>query len=388
MTRAHNESAAARPTVEQEMAAFKGFSTNNGDTITAETPEDLNPVSGKNMTAEELAAVADKAGATKEKPAAGEKTPAAGAAKELTQAEQDKIITELDTKLGREATEAEVTKALADAKNAKNGSGKTPAELKSAARYRKMERERNDAVRKTSELEARLVALEAGNKAPLTADKEKGKDAAAEGAPDPKKFEYGELDANYIRALARWEAKQEIAEQTKTQQTETLTAQQKADKEKFEAARAEFEDKGAELYEDFDEVVMQGARDKAWPLSDTLGGVLMTSEYGARIAYELASDPKEAKRVFDLAPMRQVAWLGRREAVLEAESAGSGANDDGKGESGKAAADTKDTKTATAKVSKAPAPITRTRGQGSASETPGSTQDFAAFEAAAMGRKT
>jgi hypothetical protein len=386
MTRASNEAETGRPTLEQEMASFKGFSTNNGETITPETPEDLNPVAGKNQSAAEIVAAAAKAGATKEKPAGGAKEAPKPDTK-LTDAESEAAIAALDTKLGREANETEIADALKAATAVKNG--KEPAKKSVQDRINKATRAQRNAERERDAARAELAAERASKAAPLT-DKDKGgKDAAvtADEAPDPKKFEYGELDANYIRALARYEAKQEIADAAKNQQKTQLTAQQQADKEKFDAAKTVFEDKGSELYDDFDEVVMQGARDKAWPLSDTLGAVLITSEYGAQIAYELAYDPKEAKRIFELAPMRQVAWLGRKEAALEA-SAGSGASEDEEGTEGTSEDKPKPAAKTVPKVSKAPAPITRARGQGSASTTPGDTNDFAAFEAAAMGRKT
>ena len=378
MSRASNEAEVGRPTVEQEMAVFKGFSTENGETITKDKPEDLNPVAGKNQTAAEIAAAAktgDKA------PAA--KTEAAKEPAKLTDAEHDKVITELDAKLGREATEAEVTKALADATNTKNGSGKTKAEQKSSDRYRAMQRERNEARRQAAALETRLAALEATKNTPAT---DPAKQAVTEGAPDPKKFEYGELDAGYIRALARWEAKQEIAAEKEAGKTVALTEQQKAAKLAFDTARDAFEDAGSELYDDFSEVVIEGARSKEWPLSDALGSALLDSEFGPQIAYELASDTKEAKRIFGLSATRQVTWLGRKEAELE--SAGSGAKGEGKEKGAKAAAEAKPEPKAAAQVSKAPTPIQRARGQGSASAVPGDTQDFAAFEAAAMARTT
>lgn len=377
MTRAANEAEVGRPTLEQEMSTFKGFSTNNGETITADKPEDLNPVAGKNQTVAETAALAAKAGEKAPDKAAG-KTPAT-----LTDAEHDKVITDLDKSLGREATEAEIAKALADATNTKNGSGKSKAEQKSSDRYKTMQRERNEARRTAAALEARLAALEAGKPAPAAAA-DKAKPAADE-APDPKKFEYGELDANYIRALARYEAKLEIAAEKEASKTEALTDKQKADKLAFDTARDAFEDAGTELYDDFAEVVIEGARAKAWPLSDALGGALLTSDFGPQIAYELASDVKEAKRIADMPPTRQIAWLGRKEAELE--SAGSGAKDEGKTEVPKAAAKEKTPDKAPAQVSKAPTPVQRARGQGSASTVPGDTNDFAAFEAAAMARK-
>jgi hypothetical protein len=384
MSRANNEAEAGRPTVEQEMSAFKGFSTKDGDTITPETPEDLNPVAGKNMSAAEIEAAKtnDATAKTVAKTAEAAKEPVL-----LTDTEKDNVLVALDKALGREATPAEEAKALSDAQNTKNGSGKTKAEQKSSDRYRAMQRRERDAIRRAdaaekdrTDLAARIAALE---KAPLTDKDGSGKDDAGE-APDPKKFEFGELDANYIRALARFETRQEMKAAEKNKQTETLTAAQKVAKEKFEAVKAEFEDKGSDLHDDFAEVVMDGARDKAWPLSDQLGAGLLESEFGPQIAYELASDPKEAKRVFGLSEARQLAWLGRKEAELEA-SAGSGAKDDKEDKDGKAEADPKPAPKV-AQVSRAPAPIQRARGQGSASAVPGDTSDFAAFEAAAMGR--
>lgn len=376
MTRASNEAETGRPTAQEEMAKFTGFSTENGETMTPDKPENLNPVTGKPAPAAAAA------------PKAGEKAPAAAAAKaapaKLTNDENEAVIAALDTKLGREATEDEITAALA-AETAKK-SGAAPAKRDPQTRINKAVKAQRAAERTAAAAEARALAAEAalaaGAKAPLTADKKPVNDPTK--APDPKDFEYGELDANYIRALARYETRQELAASKETEQQATLTAEEQANKDKFEEAKAAFEDAGGELYPDFDEVVMQGARDKAWPLSDTLGANLMVSEYGPQIAYELASDTKEAKRVSELAPMRQIAWLGRREAELE--SAGSGAKVEDESEEGKAAAASGTPAKAAAKVSKAPAPITRVRGQGSASAVPGDTQDFAAFEAAAMAR--
>ena len=381
MSRANNEAEVARPTVEQEMSVFKGFSTQNGETITPENKEDLNPVTGKNMSAAEIEAAKEKAAA----PAKAKETPTADT-KQLTDAEHDKVIKDLDTKLGREATEAEVTKALADATNSKNGSGAKPRDVKSASRYRRMERERNAAIERANSVEARLAALEVGKAAPLTDKGGAVKDNNADGEPDPKKFEFGELDSNYTRALARYAAKQELADAAKNQQKASLSAEEKANKEKFDAAKAEFEDKGADLHDDFYEVVIEGARDKAWPLSDTLGASLLTSEFGPQIAYWLASPEnlEEAKKVAKMPDLRQIAWLGRKEAELE--SAGSGANGSKTASDAEAAAKAEAAKKAAAKVSKAPTPIQRARGQGSASAVPGDTNDFAAFEAAAMGR--
>lgn len=385
MSRAANEAEVGRPTVEQEMATFKGFSTENGETITPENPEDLNPVAGKNLSTAELAKVNE--GKTGKEAA---KTATAKAPAKLTDEESEAVITALDTKLGREATEDEITEAL-KAESSKKGGNEAKPKASVQDRIGKAVKAQRTAERRAATLEAENVQLRAdlaaGKTAPLTQGKEAAKtEVKGDEPPDPKKFEYGELDTNYIRALARWEAKQEFAEQTKNQQTENLSKEQKAAKEVAQKALATFTDAGEELYDDFHEVVIEGAKDGTWPLSDVLGAALIGSEFGQRISYELASDVKEAEKVSKLPPERQLAWLGRREAAIEAESAGSGANGEGEAGKTKAAAKVDATKTET-KVSRAPTPVTRTRGQGSASATPGDTSDFAAFEAAAMGRK-
>ena len=362
----------SRPTIEQEMATFKGFAVNDGETITDPAKEDLNPVKGKNTTDKEVAALA--ANATKTPTTKIEPV-------KLTDKEVEDAVAALDTELGHEATEEEIAtrvQALTEEKN------KTAAKPKKSVqdRINKATRERYKAERERDELKARIAALEAG-KTPLT-EKKPGDKADDDAAPDPTKFDYGALDAKYIRALARYEAKLELKEQAKNQQTEKLTAEQQKAFDKFQAQKSVFEEKGAELLDDFEEVVMQGARDKAWPLSDALGALLFESEFGPDIAYELASNPTLAKEVFGKSAGAQAVWLGKQEAKRE--SAGSGAKPKTAEELAAAEAAKTKTPAGDGKVTKAPTPIQRARGQGSNTSVPGDTNDFAAFEAAAMGR--
>jgi hypothetical protein len=58
----------------------------------------------------------------------------------------------------------------------------------------------------------------------------------------------------------------------------------------------------------------------AWPLSATVGKLLLESEFGPHIAYALASDPKEAKRVDKLSAAEQQRWFFRQEAKFESEN--------------------------------------------------------------------
>lgn len=377
-----------RPTVEEEMAKFSGFSQKDGVAITEENPEDLNPVAGKNTTEAEDKALADKAAA--EKTAKGEKTEkVAVAPTKLSDEESNKIIEALDAKLGREANEDEIAKALKEATDEKNkpaGAKEAPKKSvqdrinKAIKGQRTAQRERDVAIARAEKAEAALAG-----KAPLTDTDKSAKAADADKEPDPKDFEYGELDVKFIRALARFEARQETAAAAKVQEKTRLTAAEQKAADDFAEVKGAFEDAGSELYDDFTEVVIQGAADKVWPLSATLGGLLLDSEHGPQIAYELASDPKEAKRIFGLSEARQAAWFGLKEDKL---IAGSGATDDDKKAKGSEELDTK--KVADTKVSKAPAPVTRARGNGSAASEDGSTNDFASFEAqvAASRKKT
>jgi hypothetical protein len=394
-----NEAAQERPTPEQEMAKFTGEAIKDGEKISPEKPEDLNPVAGKNTTPEEDKAIADAAAAKAgEKPAAkvGDKAAAAAKAEKLTDEESEAAITALDEKLGREATAQEIADAL-KAALAEKTKAAAPAEKKketvqdrinkAVRKQRESERREAAAVARAERAEAALASggkvTQDSGKAPLTGDTKKAS-VDMTGAPDPKDFEYGTMDDGYIRALTLWAAKQAIADQAKNQKETQLTAAQQEAEEKFKEQKAAFEEAGSEKFPDFEETVMGDTYDKetnpsGWPLSATLGALLLESEVGPDIAYMLAGDKKLAKEVFGKTATQQAAWFGRQEAKI---SAGTGATetDDKAGKS-------EDTPASSArKVSKAPTPVQRASGQGSTGSVTGNTQDFAAFEAAAMGR--
>jgi hypothetical protein len=368
----------ATPTVEQEMSKFTGFAQKDGETI-AKEGENLNPTLDGKAAAEKTAAPADKA------------APAAKAEK-LTDDESNAAIEALDTKLGREANEDEIAAALAEAQAAKNpaAAGKPKATVqdrinKSIRAQRTAERDRDAAIRRAEVAEALLKngAPKNDSAKDLTGDKKAGNSAPVAGEPDPKDFEFGILDARYLRAAARFDAEQAIeAREAKNKESQT-TAQKAEAMAKFAELKTVFEDTGSEKYADFDEIVMEGARNKEWELSDDLGALLFESEYGPDIAYTLASDPKLAHKIASMPVLKQAAWLGQEEAKLSAAPGAKAKTDD---TDPKAAAKDKSDASGAPMVSKAPTPIARARGQGSASSVSGDTQDFAAFEAAAMAK--
>lgn len=379
------------PTVEQEMSKFKGFSTNNGETV---DPKDTVKGPGDdNLSAEERAAgitVID------EKPGAA----AAGKAEtkvELTDAEKDaaldKARTVLALKDDEELTPEEESAALAEAlKEKTKGAGKNKARDQDPAVRRANGRARAEAARARAleatnrSLEARLAALEAkGGTLTPQGDAAKGE---GDKEPDPSKFELGELDPKYIRALARWEVRQELADASKTQQTKQLTSAQERAAAEIAEKRAAFEEAGTERFEDFQEVVLDTVGlpktdPAAWPLSATIGQLILQSEFGPEVAYALASDPKEAKRVDKLSDAEKQRWFFRQEAKFEAEKKASAdaSGEQEEADSGRAAPQEKPAQRAATQAP--PPPRRRNNGAGSTSAVTPATTDFAAFEAMA-----
>lgn len=380
------------PTVQEEMAKFSGFTTNNGETVKADTT--VKGPGDDNLSPEERAAGIKIAGEEAPRGKADDK----GAKTTLTlpvkvtltdeesTAALDKARTDLKLSDTEELTKEEEDEALLAALNSKKETAKPPADRVKRAQEgrRNAERRAAAAERKSADLERRLAALEAGGgKVPLTGDTKKANDGASDKEPEPKDFEFGEVDAKYIRALARWEAKQVTAEAAKNQQTETRTAEQERAQEEFTEKKAAFEDAGLEAFDDFQEVVIDTVTlpksdPAAWPLSATVGELLLESEHGPAIAYALASDIPEAKRVNKLSPAQQAAWFGRQEAKLST-------NTDGKEKpEATARAGREVTKEAAPRaVSRAPLPLERGRGAGGNKQVSAATTDFAAFEALA-----
>lgn len=251
-----------------------------------------------------------------------------------------------------EPKEGEEKPAKAPKKSAADRIGDLTAARRSAERAADTERGRAD------RLQAELDAIKNG-KTPLTAQ-----DDTATGdptSPDPSQFDYGELDPKYIAALARHETAKALkaakADDDKTRQTQAAD-----DKRRELGAKQDTLVKaGVKLHDDFDEVVMQGAKDGKWDLSPHLGELLLDSEFGADIVYELAKDPDEAARVAKLSPTEQAKFLGRQEAKFEAAKSSQGK---------------------TPKAPQAPPPPKTPRGNSGSHKTGADSQDFAAVEAA------
>jgi hypothetical protein len=348
----------SRPSLADEMGKFQGFSTNDGETVTSVADSKEEQAAQK----QSLAADATAKAAAAAKPVKEMAADATGHASGQDEEKDDEISAETaenetqdsgqkpdDTTL---ITMAEVKKMMAKAASKRIG------EIKRTGREAlEAEKQRNDALEKRL-----LAALETK---PLTGEVKEGK-ADPDTEPKATDFEYGELDARYIRALARFEARQEFKagqdNQNKARQTDAAAREAQELGEK----KATLEKAGTAKFEDFDEVVIQGAADGEWPLSVELGKLILGSEVGHMIAYHLASNPKEARQVFGKSPLEQAAYFGRQEAKYSSEE---------------------DAPKQEIRIPKAPAPLNGARGRGGKTPVSPDTSDFASFEALAMRRK-
>lgn len=243
-------------------------------------------------------------------------------------------------------------------------------------RQRAAERERDSYKTQLGTLGERLARLEGG----LTAKTEQ---ATAPKAPDPKDYDGGEYDARYLADVAKHEARAAVAEEAaksrtvsqqaaQTQQTQARTAE-------FQAKRDAFFEAASEKYDDYEEVVGTPVDQGGAPISQIIGELAVDSEHGADILYELASDVKEARKIYVMSPAKQAAWFGRQEAAKE--SSVTSDADDGDGGDGDDGETPKRQSGPTPKVSQAPAvPESKVRGNGAVPKPSASTSDFAAFE--------
>lgn len=127
-------------------------------------------------------------------------------------------------------------------------------------------------------------------------------------APDPKDYEYGEADSKFIGDTARWSARQEFAQMRAKEQ---LTTELNTIEDGWKAATTA-EDIKAE-YPDFDDVVTKGAAEEKWDCSPLMALGIKSSPVGPHVAYELAKNPAESKRIASLIPVEQAFELGRLE---------------------------------------------------------------------------
>lgn len=415
---AQNEALGKAPTVQEEMAKFQGFSVKDGEVYDGKGGSPADERAAAEAREREAGDVNRRshsenvaAGKTSTEKPAGEAA-AKTAEITLTEDEEEEALQALAKEKGtedlsQEDMQAAVAKALEAKKAAAAGKdGKTKHQRKQE-RYddnyrarRAAERREAATQRELSAMRAELDALRSG-KPGLTPDKSgantNSDDLEKPDHTDTKKYQYGELDPKYLADLSRYETlktiREDRASQGKTQQSEADAAAAAEFKERVDA----FTEAGREKIDDFDEVVTDTfslPKDDPgfWPLTPTVAELALESDHGHQIIYDLASDPKEAKRVAALTPARQAIWFGQQEAKLSAGSAARTEDDPTKGKPAAQGTPAKGQQTqdgtSKARESKAPVPLrTKLNGSGGNRVPNSATTDFAAFEALASKRR-
>lgn len=338
-----NDAVAKTPSVNDQIATFKGYTTNNGEVIAAQetrplggsVDNDANPDGGEdptNLVNQE-----------------GQNNQGEGEANQQRQAPQQRRPNRLtaDERIGQ-----------------------------ATARQRAAERRADLAEGRNQALEARLASIEgrlngAGQNGGLTNGQAQTIDP---NAPDPSRYQYGELDSRYVADVARYTAQKTIDADNERRNQQSRQAQANEAKVRVDA----FLDGGSQKFEDFRDVVFD-SRD-SWSLSPTVGELAFGSPVGHEILYDLAQNPEESHRVFRMSPALQAAWFGRQEAKYDSGESPP-AN---RGRPPRQAQQPNGQ--APVRSTQAPPPPTRIRNGSGNSTQPASssTTDFASFEAMAM----
>lgn len=202
----------------------------------------------------------------------------------------------------------------------------------------------NELTRKAREAERereywREAALSGGKAPQQRAAQEQPRDAA----PHPDDFRYGDADPNYLVALAKHEAKQEIRQEFEArEQSHRLTA-----------SLSTFDQKVAELFPDGEPEGLASLRSLP-AIRQEITDVIFTSDKGPLIADHLGDNPSALRRLESL-PAHLVGFeLAKIEQALSAPPPPN-------------------------RVTKAPDPAPKPRGSGGQFAVAPDTNDFAAF---------
>lgn len=227
----------------------------------------------------------------------------------------------------------------------------------------------------------RLERLERGGApAPLTNNAQGARVALVDAsAPDPAKYQYGDLDPRYIADLARNEATKLIEADRKQRDDARRVEAETQARASFAAARDKVLTAGTALYPDFRETVLDGAASGVWDLSQSVCDLAFESDVGPQVLYHLATNIDESKALAKQSPVKQAAWFGKMEAFLASSvSAQSSA-------ATRAQGDLRFAPTPARMTQAPPIPERRVRGGGNPNPASPDTTDFAAFERLAAG---
>jgi hypothetical protein len=258
-----------------------------------ETPPTEAPAAQADPKAVEGASVAEKESASAEADASGEQneSPLESETEETQESGDHSGESEADASPEGAETKGQ---AEADKPRKKNGFQKRIDKLNArvTASVQEMEYWKREALKSAT--------------APAPESKVDQTSAAADGKPNIDSFE---SHADYVEALTDWKTEQKLKERDQRQAKSQLEIEQ-TNALKTHASRVE---SFKVQYDDFDEM-MEGLADV--PRSPALESIIVSSENGPALLYELAKNPEEAKRIAVLGPMAVAREMGKLEARL------------------------------------------------------------------------
>jgi hypothetical protein len=280
--------------------------------------------------------------------AAPEATPEAkeattlSALEETTSEQNESTESDTEETEAKESPETEGEESETDSESKDDGKEKTVGKKKGGFQRRidKLNAQKS-AIQQEAEYWKQMALKSAGAQKDESKPVDQTKPATADGKPKADDFD---THAEFVEALTDWKTEQKLSERDQKLERSKLQTEQAKLVQTFTERREAF----LKTAPDYDEV-MESVDDV--PLTPALREIILTSENGPEIAYELAKNRDEFERISKLSPLAVAREVGKLESRLSAKSS--------------------DGKTEQKKITKAPKPIdpVNAGGKGSAAKS-------------------
>ncbi len=228
------------------------------------------------------------------------------------------------------AEEAEAPEEGVEASEEAPESEERPKKPTAKERIQELNRQKRELERRLKEVETQSTASQLARIEKLLTGEIKLPNGAtsdnvdAIGAPDPTdsaKYPLGALDDRYIQDAIRFGIESRLQADRQRQAEDARKAQEQlAAQQTLEKARA-IVAKGAELYDDFEEVVWERGLRGEYRMEEPTFRAIGKIENGADVAYFLATNEAEAAKVAAMDQDDQVLYVARKSAELAAKKA-------------------------------------------------------------------
>lgn len=184
-----------------------------------------------------------------------------------------------------------------------------------AARFKSITAERDTARTENESLRARVAELEKGSKAAKPEDTKQEQATSEFSEKEPTYEDFDNIN-EYVNAHSEWMYKKKESEKAANEAKRT-------GEQKYQEMVVTFTTRGKDLEK---ELGLEAGEfgivvgDPELSLYDGTQHLLLTSEHGARIAYEIASDDELKAKVVAMNPVKQLAYVAKLEAKYEAAS--------------------------------------------------------------------